>query len=323
MTDWMASGATSEQGRTIGTSCNLSLQHAVAMLNQSDRPFHLTSHGSVEGGNTILERIDPAISFAAGSSAGACAASVNIYVINLDRSPQRWERLHGQAGRFGLNVIRIAAVDGATVPESDWVGFDPRQFMYHNGRKSLPGEYGCYRSHMMALQRFVESGDEAGLIIEDDLDLNPQLIPRALAALKAVPGAGLVKLVSHRRTAFRPASRTTENDVIGRCLHGPQGSAACYAVTRRAAQALLIALKPMQLPYDVALERGWATGVETFSTQTDLAGFSPFRRETTIGTRASYRATKKHFMLRMTTHWFRTHDQIRRWFYAIRQRRLI
>jgi glycosyl transferase, family 25 len=78
----------------------------------------------------------------------------------------------------------------------------------------------------------------------------------------------------------------------------------------------------MRLPYDVALERGWSTGVATFSIEDNLVEFSPHRRDTTIGKRMHYRAVKKHFMLRMTAHWFRTHDQLRRWLYATWARRL-
>jgi glycosyl transferase, family 25 len=75
-------------------------------------------------------------------------------------------------------------------------------------------------------------------------------------------------------------------------------------------------MRPMLLPYDVALERGWSTGVETFSIEENLVAFSPYRRDTAIGKRSNYRAVKRHFLLRTTAHWFRAHDQILRWFYA-------
>ena len=88
-------------------------------------------------------------------------------------------------------------------------------------------------------------------------------------------------------------------------------------ISVKAAKELLVTLKPMLLPYDVALERGWSTGVETFSALENLADFSPHRADTTIGKRMHYRAVKRHFLLRVTAHWFRTCDQLRRWRYAI------
>ena len=67
----------------------------------------------------------------------------------------------------------------------------------------------------------------------------------------------------------------------------------------------------------VALERGWATGVATYSTKENLAEFSPFRSETAIGSRSTYRAAKKHFSRRASAYWFRTLDQARRWIYTL------
>jgi glycosyl transferase family 25 len=246
------------------------------------------------------------------------ASPILIYVINLDRCVERWDRMRAQAVSYGLNLVRVSAVDGHIVGTHERIGFDPRSFYYHNGRSILAGEYGCYRSHLLALETFVASGDAMAIIMEDDVDLNPTLIPRAMAAVEAVaaPEGCVIKLANHRNVGFRALTTTAHADVVGRCLHGPQGSAACYIVTRQAAQKLLKTLHAVLLPYDVALERGWSTGVQTFSVENNLVEFSPHRRETTIGKRSHYRAVKRHFLLRLTTHWFRSHDQVRRWFYA-------
>lgn len=271
----------------------------------------------------MLERIDRT-NAGVGVGAPVPASPLLIYVINLDRCSERWERMRGQAVQYGLNIVRVAAVDGRTVTEDARVDFHPRSFVTHNGRKILAGEYGCYRSHLMALQTFVDSGDAMAIIMEDDVDLNERLIGRAMAAVDAVSvtEGSVIKLANHRKVGFRPIADTTQGDIVGRCLHGPQGSAACYIVTRAAALTLLQTMIPMRLPYDVALERGWSTGVATFSIEDNLVEFSPHRRDTTIGKRVHYRAVKKHFMLRTTAHWFRTHDQLRRWFYATWARRL-
>jgi glycosyl transferase family 25 len=271
----------------------------------------------------MLERIDRTKA-RTGGDAPVPASPILIYVINLDRCAARWDRMRGHAVQYGLNIVRITAVDGQTVAEHERVGFHQRSFVYHNGRKILAGEYGCYRSHLRALQAFVDSGDAMAIIMEDDVDLNDRLIARAMAAVEAVSSTegSVIKLANHRKVGFRPIAGTRHGDIVGRCLHGPQGSAACYIVTRAAALTLLQTMLPMRLPYDVALERGWATGVATFSVEDNLVEFSPHRRDTTIGKRVHYRAVKRHFLLRMTAHWFRTHDQLRRWLYATWAQRL-
>ncbi|MBB3287245.1 MULTISPECIES: glycosyltransferase family 25 protein [unclassified Rhizobium] len=271
------------------------------------------------GVTVILEQINRIPRLVDPDIADEAAQQLRIYVINLDRSRERWERLCSQAMEYDLNITRIPAVDGRVIAERDRIDFHPKSFIYHNGRKLLPGEYGCYRSHLLALEQFVASGDKMAIIMEDDVELNERLIPRAIAAMESVQGARLVKLVNHRLVGFKAIRETTENDVVGRCMHGPQGSAACYIVNRKAAKKLLTTLKPMLLPYDVALERGWSTGVETFTTFENLVDFSPHRAATTIGKRIHYRAVKRHPLLRLTAHWFRTCDQMRRWRYAVKE----
>ena len=272
------------------------------------------------GVKVILERISRN-GLAADAVASTPAAPILIYVINLDRSLDRWDRMRAQAVQHGLNIVRIAAVDGQALGEGARLDVAPRRFFSHNGRSILPGEYGCYGSHLIALKAFVDSGDAMALIIEDDVDLNPTLIPRAIATLTAIGKDAIVKLTNHRKVGFRRFAKTSEGDVIGRCLHGPQGSSACYIVTRNAAQTLLRTMRPILLPYDVALERGWSTKVETYSVENDLVEFSPYRRQSMVGKRADYRAAKPHFLLRAGAHWFRVHDEVQRWFYAIWMRR--
>ncbi|MDK4721341.1 glycosyltransferase family 25 protein [Rhizobium sp. CNPSo 3968] len=271
------------------------------------------------GVTVILEQINRIPRLVDPDIADEAAQQLRIYVINLDRSRERWERLCSQAMEYDLDITRIPAVDGRVIAERDRIDFHPKSFIYHNGRKLLPGEYGCYRSHLLALEQFVASGDKMAIIMEDDVELNERLIPRAIAAMESVQGARLVKLVNHRLVGFKAIRETAENDVVGRCMHGPQGSAACYIVNRKAAKKLLTTLKPMLLPYDVALERGWSTGVETFTTFENLVDFSPHRAATTIGKRIHYRAVKRHPLLRLTAHWFRTCDQMRRWRYAVKE----
>jgi glycosyl transferase, family 25 len=239
-----------------------------------------------------------------------------LYAINLDRSPERWRRLNEQAQKFGLQLLRVSAIDGNSVAPELWDDFNSRQFERNNGRKALAGEYGCYRSHLLALQQFLQSGHDAAIIMEDDVELDERLVVRASAIREAVPHAELVKLISHRMRGFRKTAATSMQDEVGQCLHGPQGSAACYLVTRSGAKMLLDALRPMTLPYDVALERAWATGVKTYSSHPNLVRLAQ-ARGTTIGRRIDYHAAKSPTWLRIPAHLFRTTDYLRRMFYVL------
>jgi len=72
---------------------------------------------------------------------------LGVYVINLDASVDRWAALCNKAGEYGIDLIRVAAIDGRKLSPADFRDVDWKGFIRHGGRAILPGEYGCYRSH--------------------------------------------------------------------------------------------------------------------------------------------------------------------------------
>ncbi|MET3791746.1 glycosyltransferase family 25 protein [Aquamicrobium terrae] len=241
-----------------------------------------------------------------------------ILVINLDRSKERWEKISASARQSKSLIRRVAAVDGAEIPPDAWVGFDAGLFRRNHGKVALAGEYGCYRSHLRAFAEIVENGDELAVIAEDDVVLNGDLEKRVRALFEARPSMGLLKLVNHRVKGFVRYGTSRLGDDYGRCMHGPQGSSACYVVTRQAAGQLLQKLDPMSLPYDVALDRGWATGVETFTTRHPLVAFEGESRSiTTVGSRQDYGSVKIPAFKRLGALSFRTRDYLARVVYAL------
>ena len=111
-----------------------------------------------------------------------------VYVINLARSVERMAVVRASAPATDVSLMRVEAVDGRTVPERDWVDVDIAEFHRQNGRKLLPGEYGCYRSHIHALEVFCESGEPYGVILEDDVLLDDRFVGRIRAIIDGLPG---------------------------------------------------------------------------------------------------------------------------------------
>ncbi|MGV1789674.1 glycosyl transferase [Rhizobium lusitanum] len=245
------------------------------------------------------------------------AQALPVYLINIDRATERLAEIRRQGEEFGFRFERIHGLDGTLVPRDQWIDVDHERFQRRHGRTILPGEYGCYRSHLMALRRFLASGDEMAVIIEDDVALDADFLARAMAAKEAAPTADLVKLVNHRWGGFRAVSRSSRGDIVGRSLFGPQGSTACYLVTRSGAGKIVQSLAVMSLPWDVAVERGWDMRVSIFSTRTNIAGFSRLQKNTMIGWRRDYRAAKSSPWRRIPAHLFRTLDFFRRLAYVV------
>ncbi|WP_436029015.1 glycosyltransferase family 25 protein [Rhizobium rhizogenes] len=246
------------------------------------------------------------------------AQPLPVYLINIDRATDRLAEIRRQSDEIGIEIERVDGVDGALLPHEQWVDVDHKRFQRRHGRVILPGEYGCYRSHLLALQQFLAGGSQSAIIIEDDIALDGNFLARAMAAQEAAPGAEVIKLVNHRWGGFRAMTRSRRGDVVGRCLFGPQGSTACYLVTRGGAEKIVKSLAVMSLPWDVAIERGWDMQTSIFTTRVNIVGFSPLQRTTMIGWRRDYRAAKSTALRRIPAHLFRTVDFFRRIAYVLR-----
>lgn len=242
--------------------------------------------------------------------------TIEILAINLDRSIDRWELLAKAAKEFSLPLTRVSAVDGTLVAEGQRQDVDDVAFRRNLGRSMLPGEYGCYRSHIKALHAFLASPADIGLIVEDDVKLSADLRDRVKAAFEAVPDADVIKFFNHRVVGFRKTNTSSRGDDIGRAIHGPLGSSACYAVSRRGAALLIENLTVMRYPWDAALERGWDHGGRVYTTRESVANIA--RGGTTIATRDIYRSVKFPKWKRIGTYGRRLRDDFVRLAYALR-----
>jgi glycosyl transferase family 25 len=242
---------------------------------------------------------------------------VGIYVINLDASVERWIALHAKAGEYGIDLIRVAATDGRKLSRKDFRDVDWKGFARYGGRAILPGEYGCYRSHVDCLSIFLQSDFDAALVIEDDIDVAADLPARTVAILDAAPNADVIKFFNHRSRGFLGVATSVFGDEIGRCLHGPQGSAACYVITKQGAAKALPFLHVMSFPFDVALERGWYHGLNVLSVRRNVVRLTSYSSNSQIGKQADYRRVKFSSPRRLPTHLLRVAEYYRRIRYVL------
>lgn len=242
---------------------------------------------------------------------------VPIFIINLDRARDRWASLQQSAQGLNVDLRRIAAVDGKTLTQNDRRFFDAVAFNRRNGRDALPGELGCYLSHLSALKAVADGQAPFGVIAEDDITLSADALDRLHALLSSTIDADIIKLMDHRKRAFVARIETPAGDAVGRCLAGPNGSAAAYLVCRPAAKAMIASMATMSLPFDVELERAWARGQNLLSLRDNLFAFSEHRSQSAIANRQEYRAVKHAWYRRIPTALFRTVEVWRRFAYGL------
>ena len=170
-----------------------------------------------------------------------------VFVINLDRRPDRWVAMSKQLARLGIEGQRIPAVDARLLAaqEERQKNLGKRPFW----RINLGAAAGML-STSKAMIDLLGSNAPAALILEDDAELAPDT-PRLLDSVDWWPaGTHIVRLESHVQTSaglYKSSplwGSSTGRTPSGRALHRLErwcpGSAA-YLIDRRGAQIALAA----------------------------------------------------------------------------------
>jgi len=98
------------------------------------------------------------------------------YVVNLDRRPDRWERIKRDVMPYWpfAPIERFSAIDGKKARPPAWW-------------KAGLGAWGVYRSHLDLLEKCLNDGTHSVFILEDDAVLIQGFADKAAAFIEAVP----------------------------------------------------------------------------------------------------------------------------------------
>ena len=210
---------------------------------------------------------------------------VGIWLINLDDSVKRRLEMEERLSRLGLSYVRFSAVDGSKkigqlgpqVPQVDF-----KAFRRNMGRDSLPGDIGCYFSHLGVWRELVDSDYPAGLVLEDDVVFHDEFPLAVEVALSASDDWDVVRFCAVRSKL--PKTRRVLHPFRLNSYVGPFTGNAAYMVTTSAAERLLPGLGTMSRTHDHELNRFDVhdyrlTGLEPFSCHQDDGGKSTITGE--------------------------------------------
>lgn len=188
-------------------------------------------------------------------------AALKAYLINLDRSEDRLAHMRAALGRAGVAFERVAAVDGKALGEEALEDF-------RRARKAakpegwLPGEIGCFLSHLEAWRRIAAGPEPHAAVFEDDLHVAADLGRLLDAPGWIPPDADVVRLEANRpmRLACGRPIAAAPGRALYRALSGSPGSAA-YVLARRAAAWLAESEPALHTGVDVCLFKPKASAV--------------------------------------------------------------
>jgi len=177
--------------------------------------------------------------------------AIPCYVINLDRRPDRLERIAAHLRARDVAFIRHSACDAQSVDEAEIA-----KTIAENGplgRLGL-GDRACTVSHTQAWETFLASEATHALFLEDDIFL-AQDLAQVLASTVWIPqGTHAVKLEKFNEGASRlllaPSIGQTPS---GRCIHPMRSrhvGGGAYILSRRGAELALSQRGKMRVPID-------------------------------------------------------------------------
>lgn len=172
----------------------------------------------------------------------------DVYVINLDRKPERFEYVKSQLSKYkGLRITRWSGTDGFKTGADKMVRLGVTRGLTEKGL----GLAGCASSHIRLWKHIAEEKKDWTLILEDDAHFHPQFFQIFHHYWNRIAGD---KEMSRKAKILFPGycspPHPEETDLVFHetpmCLHG-------YMLSHVGAKYLLANLLPMDEPVDIAL----------------------------------------------------------------------
>ncbi|ASV84660.1 glycosyltransferase 25 family protein [Ochrobactrum quorumnocens] len=159
------------------------------------------------------------------------------YIVNLDRAPERMERMARILKLQSIDFERLGAIDGRLFTDDQ---IEKYRAQREQGKPMTVGEIACAESHIAIFRRIVESADEYAVVMEDDLHLSSDAGIFINSTAWIPTGADIIKLETvNEPTIVATKAFNLDNDrKLARLAFKHWGSGA-YVISKAAARKAL------------------------------------------------------------------------------------
>ncbi len=208
-----------------------------------------------------------------------------ILIINLPSSTERRAAMAVQLARLGVEAQWIEAVDGRALEPTRRSAHCRESFAaFHS--PLTPAEVGCYLSHLKALERIAEADWPRAVVLEDDVLLPADFVPRLnLLCREADAALDLIKLAGRLRRRL-VLQELTNGDRLVRYRRPPIGA---YALmwSSAGARKMLAHSRLVRRPFDVEIKHWWEMQLQIATLVPALVSLdATSRHASTIGPRS-------------------------------------
>ncbi len=236
-------------------------------------------------------------------------SQIPIFIINLDDSKDRLEIISKKLDELGLEYERFPAVNGRKLSDNDIKHYFPNRYMWWSRRELLPGEIGCFMSHVNLFQMFVEKGIQRACVLEDDAIICPELMKWVRQDTPNICGSHILKLTLNPRDRKDNKGIFTQQhadrDIIfipRKGVHGTYG----YIITLEGARLALENLRIARNAIDHCMFEYWNSRLVTYHVYPPVVTTG---EDSLIGQEA--RSKKNQRSTKPKTIWFTLRRQLR------------
>ena len=195
-----------------------------------------------------------------GLTVPALSKRVEAFIIHLARAEKRKPQVDLLTTQLPMPVHVLDAVDGSALEARQIEAVYRRELHRPHYPFALrTAEIGCFLSHRKAWKAIVDRGLDAGLIVEDDVELDADRFGQVLAAaLKAVQPTDFIRFPYRRytdrglRTAIGDGGALVEPSFVGLGMQ-------MQLVGRQAAIEFLKSTEVFDRPVDTMIQMRWLT----------------------------------------------------------------
>lgn len=230
------------------------------------------------------------------------------FVINLDSSIHRLDRISKRLDELGVSFERLSAVNGRTLTDEQiaQITYPYNHFKsrVRYTRELTKAEVGCFLSHRKCWEHLLESNEQWALIMEDDIRISDLARDYMLSSDWIPPGVDICQLSCGKArlngTIRKEICAIDDNLHLVAPLTPPPVGCMAYFISRKAAELAVDLSKKLPSPVDDFLFTLWFDVAKNFTVwRTAPTLVIPMEGvESDIGSRAKKDVRKAPFFIR-------------------------
>ncbi|WP_088343772.1 MULTISPECIES: glycosyltransferase family 25 protein [Rhodomicrobium] len=242
---------------------------------------------------------------------------IQAFVISLPDAQARRDAINAMlAGNIAYEILDATAGKDLAGRERE---FCKDLYCARAFREMSLNELACSLSHKRAMERFLLSGADNGLILEDDAVIEKDDFARISSAVQALPNFDILKIGGYGRCGPIGKAAARAGDVTIVAVISPSTCSAAYIVSKSGARKLVATVLPVGDPFDLFLRNVYVHKCSVFETSPWLATHPLDMSNTTIGgDRGSARRTVS-FSRNLRSVMFRLRYNTMNWVFNLRR----